>query len=407
MSKNNTRKVRGVFERAKGSDVWSICYFDSLGRRHREVIGSKQEAMEAYEERKTDIRKGRSFPKNVREIGVTELINDLFQKYQNNLTSRWLHNAKDFCWELHLRPFFAHVRAAHVNTGLLNQYVDERRRQLKNGKPPSNATINRELAILRAAMNLGRKASPSKVFQMPSFPMLKESNVRKGFVRDEEYDRLARECAREGLWLRALLAVAYNYGWRRSELESLEVRQVDFKGRTIDLDPGTTKNDDGRVVVMTQEVFQLLRACARRKSPDDKVFTRGDGSKLGDFRKAWQNVCVRAGLGKVTCRRCNQEMKKSKCQKCKTPSGRYSGLILHDLRRTSCRNLRRLGISEKTIMTICGWKSRAVFDRYNIVDHSDLEQAARLLDEKRNRQPSVVTFAPPSTSRSHYVGRVT
>lgn len=336
MSKSGSKKQRGVFERVKGSNIWSICYFDALGRRHREVIGSKQAAIEAHEDRRTDIRRGRQLAKNVRGVGVTEVMNDLFKKYEQKSDSNWLHNAKNFCWELHLRPFFGCLRAAHVTSDLLNQYVEERRRELKNGKSPSNATINRELATLRAALNLGRKATPQKVFQALRFPMLKESKPRNSFLRDEEYGLLARECAREGLWLRALLAVAYNYGWRRGELQNLEVRQIDLAGRTIHLDPGTTKNDEGRTVVITQEVLELLRASMRRKGPDEKVFTRADGSEIGDFRKAWQKACVRAGLGSITCRRCGEEMNKSKCEKCKTRSGRYTGLILHDFRRTAC-----------------------------------------------------------------------
>lgn len=137
------------------------------------------------------------------------------------------------------------------------------------------------------------------------------------------------------------------------------------------------------------------------------MFTRADAGELGDFRKTWQNVCVRAGLGQVTCRRCGREMKKSKCDR-EARTGRYVGLILHDLRRTACRNLRRLGVSEKTIMKICGWKSRAVFDRYNIVDRADLEHAARLLDEKRRKRPSgsVRNYQAPLKGRSQYAGRV-
>jgi hypothetical protein len=53
-----------------------------------------------------------------------------------------------------------------------------------------------------------------------------------------------------------------------------------------------------------------------------------------------------------------------------------------DLRRTGCRNLRRLGVHEKTIMKIGGWKTRSVFDRYNIVDEKDLADAAAKLDQK-------------------------
>jgi hypothetical protein len=32
-------------------------------------------------------------------------------------------------------------------------------------------------------------------------------------------------------------------------------------------------------------------------------------------------------------------------------------------------------VSEGEIMKLCGWKTRAMFDRYNIIDEADLEQA--------------------------------
>jgi len=34
-------------------------------------------------------------------------------------------------------------------------------------------------------------------------------------------------------------------------------------------------------------------------------------------------------------------------------------------------------------MEIGGWKTRSVFERYNIVDESDLREAAKKLDAKR------------------------
>ena len=42
--------------------------------------------------------------------------------------------------------------------------------------------------------------------------------------------------------------------------------------------------------------------------------------------------------------------------------------IMHDLRRTAARDFRRAGVSEGEIMKLCGWKTRAMFDRYNIID---------------------------------------
>ncbi|MBI1967605.1 MAG: hypothetical protein HYS40_06415 [Gemmatimonadetes bacterium] len=36
---------------------------------------------------------------------------------------------------------------------------------------------------------------------------------------------------------------------------------------------------------------------------------------------------------------------------------------------------RRKGVSEGELMKLCGWKTRAMFDRYNIIDEIDLAQA--------------------------------
>jgi hypothetical protein len=42
----------------------------------------------------------------------------------------------------------------------------------------------------------------------------------------------------------------------------------------------------------------------------------------------------------------------------------------------------RRGVHEKTVMKIGGWKTRSVFDRYNIVDKKDLADVAAKLDQK-------------------------
>jgi hypothetical protein len=47
------------------------------------------------------------------------------------------------------------------------------------------------------------------------------------------------------------------------------------------------------------------------------------------------------------------------------------------------RNLRKLGVPESVAMKISGHKTRQVFERYNIIDESDIREAGRKLNEKQ------------------------
>ena len=168
------------------------------------------------------------------------------------------------------------------------------------------------------------------------------------------------------------------YGWRISELLKMRVSQTDLFSRTIRLEPGTRKNNDGRETTMTDSVYTLLGECVIGKSADDYVFTRPNGKPVRDFRRTWLKACQHAGV---------------------------PGLLFHDLRRTAARNLRRAGIAEGVIMKIGGWRTRSVFERYAIVDQNDIAAAMKKLEaseqKARNSYSSAtvdeesVAVAPP------------
>jgi integrase len=290
---------------------------------------------------------GHSFPGR---LLVSDLYASMEQDYMRN--TRDIKNLQ--CrWKKHLQIPFATMPVASVTTEHVGDYIAKRL-----GEKAKNATINRELAALKRMYKLAIKTGRLKLGEQPYFSMLKEKNVRKGFVKDAQYAKLARSTGEIGLWLRTLFELGFVYGWRKSELLGLQVSQIDMIERTIVLEMGETKNDDGRVVEMTGIVYELLGSLVAGKGKDDFVFTRnlkrGHTKPVKGFRKAWAKATAAAG--------------------CPT-------LLFHDLRRSGVRNLVRAGIREKQAMEITGHKTRAVFERYNISDPDDMHRAIGLVEK--------------------------
>ena len=282
-----------------------------------------------------------------KRVTVAELYADMEQDYRNQ-KYRSLYDLQKR-WELHLEPFFGTMRASDIGEGLINRYIAKR--QDENA---GNATINRELAVLRRCFSIAVKGKEKKIpaASVPIFPHLSEPHPRRGFLTDAQVDALCSACAGVGLWLRAMLEVGRQCGCRVGELKGMRVGQIDLDARTIRFEK--TKNGEDRTVVMTTEMLTLIEQCITGKVPTDFVFTRDDGKEIRDFRGSWTNVCKEAGV---------------------------PGLLFHDLRRTGVRNMIRRGISQKVATLISGHKTASVFDRYNIIDHSDLEDAAKKMEE--------------------------
>ena len=204
-----------------------------------------------------------------------------------------------------------------------------------------------------------------RVVAVPHIPMLAEKNVRKGFFSHHDYLRLKQALPS---YLKSIVTIAYYTGMRRSEILNLGWGQVDFHERIIRLDPHTTKNDDPRIVPMSQEFYDELRT--QRQLRDESFpfcqhvfFNHSTGKPIKDFRAAWDTACKRLGL----------------------EDGHF-----HDLRRCGVRNLVRSGVPEKVAMAISGHKTRSIFDRYNIVNEDDIRAAGKAVENYLNQSLGMV-----------------
>ncbi len=248
---------------------------------------------------------------------------------------------------------------------MINKYVDER---LNEGA--ANATITRELAGLRRMLNLGYQAE--KVARVPYISMLKEDNVKTGYLEDFEYEALLDALPS---YLKGFLTFGYLTGWRREEVAAMKWDRVDIQERTVRLNPNHTKNKQARLMYMEDGLLNvILEQWADKKGP--YVFHR-NGVKIKNIRKSWNTACRKAGIGYGY--KSGPEYN-SKWE----AKGLNPGPTFHDLRRTAVREMDRAGLSRKVAMMRTGHKTESVYERYNIGTNADLKNAASQLEEHRN-----------------------
>ncbi len=261
--------------------------------------------------------------------------------------------------DVKLKPilaFFGIYRLSSITPKEMTEYVS-----IRQSAGLTSGTINRELSLFGKVLRLAHERG--QLMQMPRIHLLKEAAPRSGFFERSDFERVRKHLAKRPD-LQVAVTIAYTYGWRmQSEVLSLSLVHVDVDAGTLRLDPGTTKNGEGRVVYLTPElrlmlIEQIDRAKALSRTLNrviPSVFPnprkgRFQGTQLRDFRKAWMTACTRAGL---------------------------TGMIRHDFRRSAVRNVVRSGVPETVAMKISGHKTRSVFDRYNITSNADLREAAR------------------------------
>lgn len=134
------------------------------------------------------------------------------------------------------------------------------------------------------------------------------------------------------------------------------------------------------------ELKELLEAQWKGRNG---LFVFHDGGEcigVGMLRFQWAQGCLRAGLAtkdpvtkKITVHR-----------------------LVHDLRRTAARDMRRAGLAESDIMELCGWETREMFKRYCIKDEAALASAVakRFGNGKQKANTESATNTPESLSSS-------
>jgi integrase len=279
------------------------------------------------------------------------------------------------------RAFFGRRLLKDIKYSDLHSYYTTRLKQHTHyDRPPTIATMNRELGVLRRIFHIGVREGwlQRNPFGMGE-PLISPASEkrRERILTLEEERRVLEACETpERRFLRPLLICLLDTGARLSEfLKHLRWGSVCFESRTITLEAMTTKTLKARQVAMTERMFQELSAMREAsQKPDGQVF----GVTLRQVRFAFVHACKDAGVG----------------------YGSPDGVTLHSLRHTAATRLVKGQMPLQMVGRILGHSQPQTTYRYLTANAETAAQAASILEAFQEGGADVSRADPSRASKA-------
>ncbi len=336
--------------------TWYMQYFDH-GKRVRESCKTedRHDAQRKLTARLAEIGAGRNIGNNAK--GVTfEAVRDawLAAPRKNGKIQR----ASGLP---HISKFFKGWRIADINEHSIERYLKEQR-DAKRADP----TIRRQLTNLRAILRFANADNRFGLAVVPSFRHLmpNDSKPRRNTVTIAAFNKLLHQLPEK---CRPLAVFQFCTGCRTGAALKITWDMVAPDYSEISLPGDIVKNAEdltlplaGSGALSLGTVANYLRKSFRQ--PGKPIFAVGEDGAKGNGREAyryhWNRACAKLDLGKFD-----------------EKTRHYSGLRPHDLRRVAITHMTRAGVPRKVAMQISGHKTESVFERYHIVETSDVRHA--------------------------------
>ncbi len=377
----------GRVYRPKDNRYWWIA-FHFRGKEYRESSKSEDKAVAEKllklrrKQKGADDIGAAAFVPDARKLRVNDLMDALLAHHTSEKRKSIEQNRSHF---KSVREFFGPIKALNVTAETLERYVEFQR-----GEGCAENTIRNRISLLRRAYNLARRRG--KIAYQIYMPALAETEPRQGFFEHEAFQAMVKRLPAD---VQDFVRFGYLTGWRRGQISKLKWEHVDRSAKIVQAPGAITKNGTAHSIPVVGELEAIVERRWDARHFDRNgvttlsayVFHRGDGRPIGNFAKVWNRACYDAGLP------CKVEWEKDRDgvvqryvegPKKGQPKPRRikAAAIFHDLRRTGVRNLKRAGVDDRVVMSITGHRTRAVFDRYNIVDETDKRLALALAEAR-------------------------
>jgi integrase len=342
--------MRGVYENPVGSGIWWIHYY-AAGKRHREKVGRKSDAIKLYQSRKADAVAGRKLPelRNSKVVTLSELIDDALEFVAHHKDNRSYKSKGEI-----VRTALGSKPAADLTPQELERWLRTR------CKTP--ATTNRYKAFISLCYREGVRNG--KVSVNPRLVrQRKEGTGRLRFLSREEYDRLHKVITVRFPEHLAEFVVSVHTGMRLSEQYSCMWSQVDLERRTIELTK--TKNGSARTVHLNADALRAIESLKRPgRKASDPVFPR-EGSQGRFDTRSWFQPCLE--------------------------EAKIASYVWHSNRHTFCSWLAMAGASIKDIQELAGPKTITMSARYS---HLSPEHRLSVIDRIAMIQADLQSVGP-------------
>jgi integrase len=340
--------MRGVYENPEGSGIWWIHYY-AAGKRHREKVGRKSDAIKLYQSRKADAVAGRKLPelRNCKAVTLAELIDDALEFVAHHKDNRNYKSKGAIVREdLGSRP------AAELTPQELERWLRD------HCNTP--ATANRYKAFISLCYREGVRNGKVAVNPARLVRQRKEGTGRLRFLSRKEYDKLRAAISRRFPEHLAEFIVSVHTGMRLSEQYSCTWSQVHLDDRTIDLTK--TKNGSARTVHLNSDALAAIESIRYpRLRPSDPVFPR-EGVKGRFDTRSWFQPCLE--------------------------EAEIVGYVWHSNRHTFCSWLAMAGASIKEIQEAAGHKTITMSARYSHLSPAHKQSVVERIAGTAIQQPS-------------------
>jgi integrase len=352
--KRKSRDQDGVYRRPD-SPYWWASFIDESGERVRRSTGKtdRREAIAALAAWRLET------PPGAQDEASSHTFDELMVAY---LLATDGQRRREDVVRLHvwrLKQTFSEKVMETLAATDVTSYIQKRK-----GEGVSNATVNRELEVLSAAINFAVRDLDWTLPNPVVGRMLKEPEGRLRWLTRPESMALvhAAEAERMAPHLAPLIQLALHTGMRRGELLGLEWVRVDLQAAIIYLEGRHTKAGKRRTVPINAVARHALLNRARFRAehcPDAPwVFCDVKGVRIASVQRSFGTACERAGI---------------------------TDFRFHDLRHTCAAWLVQAGVPLTEVRDVLGHSTIKMTERYAHLAPENVRAALALVEGEESR----------------------